>query len=68
MEKGSRVEVLSTYDNRYSRGFDIVDVVDQGSGAPLYRVRRRSDGSVLPKLFAESDLREDDRRNRMWWH
>ncbi|MCZ7528875.1 MAG: hypothetical protein M5U31_00140 [Acidimicrobiia bacterium] len=68
MDKGSRVEVRSTYDNRYSRGFDIVDIVDDGGGAPRYRIRRRSDGSVLPKLFEKSDLREDDRRNRMWWH
>lgn len=68
MERGSRVEVRSTYDNRFARGFEIVDVVGENGESPSYRVRRRSDGSVLPKLFPADDVRIDDRRNRMWWH
>lgn len=68
MEEGSRVEVRSTYDDRFSRGFEIVEVVADGDGPPRYRVRRRSDGFVLPALFDAEDVREDRRRNALWWH
>ena len=33
---------------------------------PQYKVRRRSDGSILPVLFDEDDLREERRRGT-WW-
>jgi hypothetical protein len=29
-------------------------------------VRRRSDGSILPVMFTEDDLREE-RRRQTWW-
>ena len=32
----------------------------------VYKVRRRSDGSILPVLFDEDDLREERRRGT-WW-
>jgi hypothetical protein len=32
----------------------------------VYKVRRRSDGSILPVAFAEDDLREERRRST-WW-
>ena len=55
------------FDARWSHGFEIVDVVDASSAPePRYRVRRRSDGSVLPVDFAEDELREDKRR-QTWW-
>ncbi len=62
---GTRVEVRTRFDDSWGRGFEIVDVV--GDGAPKYRVRRRSDGSVLPALFSDEDLREERRRS-MWWY
>jgi len=31
-----------------------------------YRLRRRSDGSILPVLFDETELREERRRGT-WW-
>ena len=31
-----------------------------------YRLRRRSDGSILPVLFEEDDVREERRRGT-WW-
>jgi len=68
VEEGSRVEVRSSYDDRFSRGFEIVEIVTDGAGPPRYRVRRRSDGFVLPALFAADDVREDRRRNALWWH
>ncbi len=32
----------------------------------VYKVRRRSDGTVLPVMFNEDDLREERRRST-WW-
>ena len=65
MEQGSRVEVRSRFDDRWSRGFEVAEVVDEGEGA-RYRLKRRSDGSVLPVLFVDDELREEKKRS-MWW-
>ncbi len=65
MHSGTRVEVRSRFDNHWARGFEIAEVVDD-HGGPHYRVRRRSDGAVLPVLFADDDLREEKRRE-LWW-
>jgi hypothetical protein len=32
-----------------------------------YRVRRRSDGSVLPAVFVADEVREERRGHSMWW-
>ena len=32
-----------------------------------FRVRRLSDGEILPVEFAEGDLRKESRRNDFWW-
>jgi hypothetical protein len=66
---GTRVEVRSRFESKWSRGFEVADLVDPGSadsGEAMYKVRRRSDGSILPVTFAEADLREENRRS-MWW-
>jgi len=42
---GTRVEVRTRFDDSWGRGFEIAEVV--GDGAPKYRLRRRSDGSVI---------------------
>ena len=39
---------------------------DEDADPPAYRVRRRSDGSILPVAFPEDDVREEQRRS-MWW-
>jgi hypothetical protein len=65
MEQGTRVEVRSRFDDRWSRGFEVAEVVDEGEGA-RYRLKRRSDGSVLPVLFVDDELREEKKRS-MWW-
>jgi hypothetical protein len=47
----------------------VADLVDDGGGRQrerMYKVRRRSDGSILPVTFAEGDLREENRRST-WW-
>ena len=80
MEPGTRVEVRSRFDRSWARGFEVVEVVPRtpdGSngdvtdddGPPLsYRVRRRTDGKILPVLFPESDVREEKRGRGMWWY
>jgi hypothetical protein len=49
---GQEVEVHTTFDNSWSPGFEIAEVTDQG-----YRVRRTSDGTMLPGITGTSDLR-----------
>lgn len=69
MRPGTRVEVRSRFESRWSRGFEVADLVDSerdGRGEPMYKVRRRSDGSILPVNFSEQDLREENRRST-WW-
>lgn len=67
MQPGTRVEVRSRFDQRWARGFEIEERVDQDEqGGPRYRLRRRSDGSVLPALFVDDDVREEKRKS-MWW-
>ena len=71
MTPGTRVEVRSRFDQRWSRGFEISEIVsgDHGETGPArYRVRRRSDGSILPVVFTGDDLREERRGDNMWWH
>ena len=63
--KGRRVEVRSRFEAAWSRGFEVVERVNEAA-ASRYKVRRRSDGSVLPVLFDEEDLREERRRGT-WW-
>jgi hypothetical protein len=65
MEQGTRVEVRSRFDERWARGFEVAEIIDEGECA-RYKLRRRSDGSVLPALFVDEELREEKKRS-MWW-
>jgi len=65
VRSGTRVEVRSRFDAHWARGFEIAEVVP-GADGPRYRVRRRSDNSVLPVLFGDDDLREEKKRE-LWW-
>ena len=56
---GRKVEVRNRFDGSWSGGFEVVEEVD-GS----YRVRRRSDGAVLPGVFRGDELRPEGRRGR----
>lgn len=61
LEPGTRVEVRDAYEGSWNRGFTVVEVVDGG-----YRVRRQSDGSILPAVLPASSVRRE-RRTSMWW-
>lgn len=72
MEPGTRVEVRSKFDRSWSRGFEVVELVeeadDPGLDGVAVRVRRRSDGQILPALFTEDDVREEKKGRSMWWY
>jgi len=65
VKPGTHVEVRSRFESKWSHGFVIAEIVNT-DGRDRYRVRRRSDGSVLPVLFDGDDVREE-RRRQMWW-
>jgi len=67
MVPGTRVEVRSRFERAWARGFEIAEEVGGPDGDDVrYRIRRRSDGSVLPALFTVDDVREE-KRDRLWW-
>ena len=66
VEPGTRVEVQSRFDRAWARGFEIAEQIPEG-GELRYRVRRRSDGSILPVLFGDHEVRAERRKNDMWW-
>ena len=65
VRSGSRVEVRSRFDAHWARGFEIAELVEHFDQV-RYRVRRRSDGAVLPVLFTDDDVREEKKRE-LWW-
>ncbi len=62
LEPGTHVEVRSTLERRWSRGFEVVEATDDG-----YRVRRLSDMVDLPGAIAAADVRKEKRRGT-WWY
>jgi hypothetical protein len=52
LQVGELVEVHTRFNDSWVAGFEIAEVVEGG-----YRVRRTSDGSLLPNLTGEADLR-----------
>lgn len=53
---GTGVEVWCRFTEGWSAGFDVSE-----QGADGYRVRRRSDGTVLPTAFTPDSVRAADR-------
>ena len=66
---GTRVEVRSRFDRRWARGFEVAELLAPASAAAdhRYRIRRRSDGSVLPTEFDAEEVRTEKRGRSMWW-
>ncbi|HZU79758.1 MAG TPA: hypothetical protein VE991_07555 [Acidimicrobiales bacterium] len=61
---GTRVDVRSRFVGQWSRGFEVAEQVDDEA----YRVRRLSDGSILPDRFMAEELRPERRRTDFWWY
>ena len=49
---GEPVEVFNSFTRDWSRGFVVEDAAETG-----YRLRRVSDGTVLPSVFVASEVR-----------
>lgn len=62
LEAGTRVEVRTGFDRSWSAGFEVESATEHG-----YRVRRRTDGQVLPATFTNDDVRREH-NNSMWWY
>ncbi len=62
VKPGIHVEVRNSFDQGWSRGFEVAEVDDDGR----VRLRRRSDGALLPTDFEPDAVREEKRR-KMWW-
>jgi hypothetical protein len=58
---GEGVQVRNRFDGHWVRGFEVAEIHEQNHEM-LFRLRRRSDGAVLPSLFSEADVREGDLR------
>ena len=63
---GTRVEVRSRFEAAVVAGLRGRRTRRRRARARATSVRRRSDGSILPVLFDEDDLREERRRGT-WW-
>lgn len=52
---GAPVEVRSRFDGAWVQGFQVAEVTSIGDKT-AFRIRRLSDGAVLPTLFAARDV------------
>ena len=50
------VEVRCRFGDRWVDGFEVCETIHTDAGE-RYRLRRRLDGTILPELFAASDIR-----------
>jgi hypothetical protein len=63
IDVGDRVDVRSRFIGEWARGFEVVEVLPEG-----YRIRRLSDGSVLPEVIPPDDVRPERRKQGFWWY
>ena len=63
LKPGTRVEVRRRFDQSWTRGFEIAEVLDSN-----YRLRRCSDGAVLPYDFDLADVRAEHKKQGLWWY
>jgi hypothetical protein len=61
MRPGEGVQVRNRFDGHWVRGFEVAEVHERDHEM-VFRLRRRSDGAVLPSLFSAEDVREGDLR------
>ena len=59
LELGTSVEVRRRFDRAWARGFEVAGAADEG-----YRLRRTSDGAVLPVVFPSADVRQAPQAER----
>ncbi|MEL7207602.1 MAG: hypothetical protein AAGK32_05125 [Actinomycetota bacterium] len=57
----THVEVRNNFDGAWAKGFEVAEVTELG-----YRIRRSSDGAVLPAEFTPDQVRKERSRSS-WW-
>ena len=62
LNPGAKVEVRTAFDRSWARGFEVEAVCDEG-----YRLRRLSDGSLLPVALPHDQVRRERSDANMWW-
>ncbi len=62
LRAGDKVEVRRKFDAQWAKGFEVAETTADG-----VRLRRLSDGEILPVEFPERDVRKESRRNDFWW-
>jgi hypothetical protein len=60
---GTPVDVRNRFVGSWSHGFEIAERTQGG-----YRVKRLSDDSVLPDVFASDEVRLERRKQGLWWY
>jgi len=60
VEVGDRIEVHTKFSDSWVGGFEIAAIIPEG-----YRVRRLSDGSLLPGYTSDADVRPARSRARV---
>lgn len=58
VNQGTWVEVRSRFDQRWARGFEVGEIIEADDRAS-YRIRRRSDGYLLPASFGDNEIRAE---------
>lgn len=51
------------FDQHWSRGFEIAEVLGDG-----YKLKRLSDGTVLPVAFEDEEIRVEKKKSGLWWY
>ncbi len=63
LKPGTRVEVRRRFDQSWTHGFEIAEVLNS-----TYRLRRISDGAILPYEFVVADVRAEHKKQGLWWY
>lgn len=62
LKPGAKVEVRTAFDRTWATGFEVEAVSEEG-----YRLRRLSDGSLLPVALPQDQVRRERSDANMWW-
>jgi hypothetical protein len=61
VDPGEGVQVRNRFDGNWVQGFEVAEVTETEHELQ-FRIRRRSDGAILPALFPEADVRRGEHR------
>jgi hypothetical protein len=54
------VEVRNRFDGNWVEGFEVAEI-EEKDNVRRFRLRRQSDGAILPALFPEAEIRGEHR-------